>query len=67
MEHQGDNVFKKPEEPRPKTPTPYEEASFLGEMVALHDARAILSTEMCFDGEVTFWYQLHITSPSIWW
>ena len=26
MEHQGHNVFKKPEEPLQKTPTPYEEA-----------------------------------------
>lgn len=67
MESQED-IFRKPEEPRPKTPTPYEEdnerpakvrkvhvekpqklmaflnekqsTSFLGKMVALHDARS---------------------------
>ena len=83
MEHQGHNVFKKPEEPLQKTPTPYEEACerpakvrtasaknppkmmavlkekqsapFLGEMVALHDARS---------SPDVFWWEGDILVPA---
>lgn len=83
MEPQDETVFKKPEEPRPKTPTPYEEDSerpakvrkvygekpekmmsvlrkkqsnsFLGNMVALHDARS---------SPDVFWWEGDILVPA---